>query len=41
MRACIDHLEKTGRISARHHMPMIETEQWTIARNQQADPGRT
>jgi len=32
MRACIDHLEKTGRISAKFSTPMIEREQWTINR---------
>jgi len=30
MRACIDHLEKTGRISAQHATPMIERGQWTL-----------
>ncbi|HDZ20835.1 hypothetical protein LCGC14_0366700 [marine sediment metagenome] len=30
VRACMDHLEKTGRISKQYHTPMIEGEQWTI-----------
>ncbi|HUU70581.1 MAG TPA: hypothetical protein VM186_13715 [Planctomycetota bacterium] len=30
MRACIDHLEKTGRITAKYAAPMIEGEQWRI-----------
>ena len=30
MRACIGHLEKTGRISAKYELPMIEGEQWKM-----------
>ena len=30
VRACMDHLEKTGRISARYRTPMIEGKQWVI-----------
>ena len=30
MRACIDHLEKTGRIGAKYGLPMIEGEQWEM-----------
>ena len=30
VRACVDHLEKTGRITKRYHTPMIEGEQWTL-----------
>lgn len=30
VRACLDHLEKSGRIESRFHTPMIEGEQWVI-----------
>ncbi len=30
VRACVDHLEKTGRIEARYKTPMIEGEQWVL-----------
>jgi ferredoxin len=30
VRACVDHLEKTGRIGKRYRTPMIEGEQWVI-----------
>ncbi|MGC9455083.1 MAG: hypothetical protein ACP5HU_09495 [Phycisphaerae bacterium] len=28
LRACLDHLEKTGRISAKFHTPLVERPQW-------------
>lgn len=31
VRKCLDHLEKTGRISAGYQTPMVEGEQWSIA----------
>ena len=31
VRACMDHLEKTGRIEKQYHTPMIEGEQWVIS----------
>jgi ferredoxin len=30
VRACVDHLEKCGKISAKYHTPMIEGKQWTM-----------
>lgn len=30
IRACMDHLERTGRIEARFHTPMIEGERWRL-----------
>jgi epoxyqueuosine reductase QueG len=30
VRACVDHLEKTGRIEKQYHTPMIEGEQWVM-----------
>ena len=30
IRACMDHLEKTGRIEKQYKTPMIEGEQWVI-----------
>lgn len=30
IRACVDHLERTGRIEKRYHTPMIEGKQWVI-----------
>jgi ferredoxin len=30
IRACLDHLEKTGRIEARFHAPFIERPRWTL-----------
>ncbi len=30
LRACMDHLEKTGRIEKQYHTPMIEDRQWVI-----------
>ena len=30
VRACVDHLEKTGRISKQYRTPMIEGEQWVL-----------
>lgn len=30
LRACLDHLEKTGRLTGDYHTPMVEGEQWTI-----------
>lgn len=30
LRACIDHLEKTGRIEKQYKIPMIEDKQWVI-----------
>jgi epoxyqueuosine reductase len=30
VRACVDHLEKTGRIERQYRVPMIEGEQWVI-----------
>ena len=30
VRACMDHLEKTGRIEKRYRTPMIEGEQWVL-----------
>lgn len=30
MRSCLDHLEKTGRISAKFHTPLIEHERWKL-----------
>ena len=34
VRACMDHLEKTGRIERTYATPMIEDEQWTIGDTQ-------
>lgn len=31
VRACVDHLEKTGRIEKQYRIPLIESEQWVIA----------
>ena len=30
IRACMDHLEKTGRIQKQYRTPMIEGEQWVL-----------
>ena len=30
LRACLDHLEKTGRISTQYHTPFIERERWKL-----------
>lgn len=30
LRACLDHLEKAGRLTGDYHTPMVEGEQWTI-----------
>jgi len=30
VRKCVDHLEKTGRITKQYHTPMVEGEQWVI-----------
>ena len=30
IRACLDHLEKTGRIEASFKTPFIERERWTL-----------
>ena len=30
VRACMDHLEKAGRIEKQYRTPMIEGEQWVI-----------
>ena len=30
VRACVDHLEKTGRIERQYRVPLIEGEQWVI-----------
>ncbi len=35
VRACVDHLEKTGRIEATYRTPMIEGKQWVIGDGQQ------
>jgi len=32
LRACLDHLEKTGRIEAKFNTPLIERERWTLDR---------
>ncbi len=32
VRACLDHLEKTGRVEKRYRTPMIEREQWSLDR---------
>ncbi len=30
LRACLDHLEKTGRIEAKFHTPLVERERWEL-----------
>jgi len=37
VRACMDHLEKTGRIEKRYATPMIEGKQWVIEEDHRSD----
>lgn len=41
VRACMDHLEKTGRIEKTYSTPMIEGEQWTIDNSETQDKGQS